>query len=76
MTKLRSLADKIYKSVDEADSYLDAIEDLEEILKSMPINIKEGITNTKVDITNEGIVVERNLSFNAGTELIESMVKA
>jgi hypothetical protein len=27
----------------------------------MPVNIKEGITNTKVDITKEGIVIEPNV---------------
>ncbi len=59
--KLRSFAERIYNVSENADSYLDAIEELEEVLKLFPINIKEGITNTKVDITKEGIVIEPNV---------------
>ena len=33
---------------------------IEATLKLIPINIKEGITNTKVDITKEGVVIEPN----------------
>ena len=59
--KLRSFAERIYNVSENADSYLDAIEELEEVLRLMPVNIKEGITNTKVDITKEGIVIEPNV---------------
>jgi hypothetical protein len=59
--KLRSFAEKIYKIVDECEDYYEGIEELEEVLKLFPINIKEGITNTKVDITKEGIIIEPNV---------------
>ena len=59
--KLRSFAEKIYKVVDECEDYYEGIEELEEVLKLFPINIKEGITNTKVDITKEGIIIEPNV---------------
>ena len=58
---LRSFAEKIYKIVDECEDYYEGIEELEEVLRLMPVNIKEGITNTKVDITKEGIVIEPNV---------------
>ena len=59
--KLRSFAERMYKVVDECEDYYEGIEELEEVLKLFPINIKEGITNTKVDITKEGIVIEPNV---------------
>lgn len=58
--RLRNFAEKVYQISENADSYLDAIEGLEEVLKLMPINIKGDVTNTKVSITNEGVVVEPN----------------
>jgi hypothetical protein len=59
--KLRSFVERIYKVVDECEDYYEGVEELEEVLKLMPVNIKEGITNTKVDITKEGIVIEPNV---------------
>lgn len=59
--KLRKFAEKIYHIVENADAYFDAVEDLEDALKLMPVNIKEGITDTRVSITDEGIVVEPNI---------------
>ena len=59
--KLRSFAERMYKVVDECEDYYEGIEELEEVLKLFPINIKEGVTNTKVDITKEGIVIEPNV---------------
>jgi hypothetical protein len=58
--KLRSFAEKIYNIVEECEDYYEGVETLEEFLRMMPVNIKEGITNTKVDITKEGIVIEPN----------------
>ena len=58
--KLRKFAERIYNISENSDSYLDAIEQLEDVLKLIPINIKEGITNTKVYITKEGVVIEPN----------------
>lgn len=58
--KLRKFAEKIYSVVDESDDFWTAVEGIEDILKLIPINIKEGITNTKVDITKEGLVIEPN----------------
>ena len=58
--KLRKFAEKIYSVVDESDDLWTAVEGIEDILKLIPINIKEGITNTKVDITKEGVVIEPN----------------
>ena len=59
--KLRSFAERIYKIVEECEDYYEGVEELEEVLRLMPVNIKEGITNTKVEITKEGIVVEPNV---------------
>ena len=59
--KLRSFAERIYKVVDETDDFYSGVEGIEDILKLMPVNIKEGVTNTKVDITKEGIVIEPNV---------------
>ncbi len=39
--KLRSFAEKIYKVVDETDDFYSGVEGIEDILKSMPVNIKE-----------------------------------
>ena len=58
--KLRKFAERIYKVVDETDDFYSGVEGIEATLKLMPINIKEGITNTKVDITKEGVVIEPN----------------
>lgn len=58
--KLRSFAERIYKVVDETDDFYSGVEGIEGILRLIPINIKEGITNTKVDITKEGLVIEPN----------------
>ena len=58
--KLRSFAERIYKVVDETDDFYSGVEGIEGILRLIPINIKEGITNTKVDITKEGVVIEPN----------------
>jgi len=58
--KLRSFAERIYKVVDETDDFYSGVEGIEDILKLIPIKIKEGITNTKVDITKEGVVIEPN----------------
>ena len=57
---MRNYLDKIVKTVENSDSYLDAIEELEEIITEMPIQIKKGIKNTKVTVTNSGVVVEPN----------------
>ena len=58
--KLRKFAERIYSVVDESDDFYTAVESIEDVLKLIPINIKEGITNTKVDITKEGVVIEPN----------------
>lgn len=58
--KLRSFAERIYKVVDETDDFYSGVEGIEGILRLIPINIKEGIINTKVDITKEGVVIEPN----------------
>tara|TARA_Y100000389_G_scaffold154035_1_gene154477 strand:+ start:748 stop:1014 length:267 start_codon:yes stop_codon:yes gene_type:complete len=58
--KLRSFAERIYKVVDETDDFYSGVEGIEGILRLIPINIKEGITNTKVDITKEGVVIGPN----------------
>ncbi len=58
--KLRSFAERIYKVVDETDDFYSGVEGIEGILRLIPINIKEGITNTKVDITKEGVVIGSN----------------
>ena len=60
--KLRSFAERIYKVVDETDDFYSGVEGIEDILKLMPVNIKEGVINTKVDITKEGIVIEPNVA--------------
>jgi hypothetical protein len=57
---MRNYLDKIVKTVENSDSYLDAIEELEEIITEMPIQIKKGIKNTKVTVTSNGVVVEPN----------------
>ena len=49
--KLRSFAERIYKVVDETDDFYSGVEGIEGILRLIPINIKEGITNTKVGNT-------------------------
>ena len=59
--KLRSFAERIYKIVEECEDYYEGVEELEEVLRLMPVNIKEGITNIKVEITKEGIVIEPNV---------------
>lgn len=59
--KLRSFAEKIYNIVEECEDYYEGVEALEEVLRMMPVNIKEGITNIKVEITKEGIVIEPNV---------------
>ena len=46
--------------VDETDDFYTAVDGIENILKLIPINIKEGITNTKVGVTKEGVVIEPN----------------
>ena len=58
--KLRSFAERIYKVVDETDDFYSGVEVIEGILRLIQINIKEGIINTKVDITKEGVVIEPN----------------
>jgi len=57
---MRNYLDKIVKTVENSDSYLDAIEELEEIITEMPIQIKKGIKNTKVTVTSNGVIVEPN----------------
>ena len=57
---MRNYLDKIVKTVENSDSYLDAIEELEVIITEMPIQIKKGIKNTKVTVTNNGVIVEPN----------------
>lgn len=57
---MRNYLDKIVKTVEMSDSYLDAIEELEEIITEMPIQIKKGIKNTKVTVTSNGVIVEPN----------------
>lgn len=41
--KLRKLAENIYRIVEEADTYLDAVEELEEFLNDTRINITEDV---------------------------------
>jgi hypothetical protein len=65
--KLRSFAERIYKVVDETDDFYSGVEGIEGILRLIPINIKEGITNTKVDITKEGVVIEPNTDVKSKT---------
>ena len=57
---MRNYLDKIVKTVENSDSYLDAIEELEVIITEMPIQIKKGIKNTKVTVTSNGVIVEPN----------------
>lgn len=57
---MRNYLDKIVKTVENSDSYLDAIEELEVIITEMPIQVKEGIKNTKVTVTSDGVIVEPN----------------
>jgi len=57
---MRNYLDKIVKTVENSDSYLDAIEELEVIITEMPIQIKKGIQNTKVTVTSNGVIVEPN----------------
>jgi len=57
---MRNYLDKIVKTVEMSDSYLDAIEELEVIITEMPIQIKKGIKNTKVTVTSNGVIVEPN----------------
>lgn len=65
--KLRSFAERIYKVVDETDDFYSGVEGIEGILRLIPINIKEGITNTKVDITKEGVVIGPNTDVKSKT---------
>ena len=59
--KLRLFAERLYSIVDESDDFYSAVEGIEDALKKlMPINIKKGITNTAVEVTNEGVVVKPN----------------
>ena len=57
-SKLRNFAEHLYKIVDECDDRYSAVEGVEDYLKQIPITIKEGIANTQVEVTKEGIVVE------------------
>lgn len=57
---MRNYLDKIVKTVENSDSYLDAIEELEVIITEIPIQIKKGIKNTKVTVTSNGVIVEPN----------------
>tara|TARA_Y100000389_G_scaffold138948_1_gene136695 strand:- start:3610 stop:3825 length:216 start_codon:yes stop_codon:yes gene_type:complete len=68
--KLRNFAEKIYQVSENADTYLDAIEELEEVLKLIPINIKEGVSNIKVDIRKEGLVIEPNTDLESKNPFI------
>lgn len=68
--KLRNFAEKVYQVSENADTHLDAIEELEEVLKLIPINIKESVTNIKVNITKEGVVIEPNTDVKSKTPFI------
>ena len=59
-SKLRNFAHRLYKIADDSSDQYSAVEDIEDALKLIPIKIKEGITNTKVAITKEGVVIEPN----------------
>ena len=67
---LRNFAEKVYQVSENADTHLDAIEELEEVLRLIPIIIKEGVTNTKVNITKEGVVIEPNTDVKSKTPFI------
>ena len=68
--KLRNFAEKVYQVSENADTHLDAIEELEEVLKLIPINIKEGVSNIKVDIRKEGVVIEPNTDLESKNPFI------
>jgi len=68
--KLRNFAEKVYQVSENAATHLDAIEELEEVLKLIPINIKESVTNIKVNITKEGVVIEPNTDIKSKTPFI------
>lgn len=56
---LRTLSEKIVDAVNAESSDLDGIESVEEILKNhLPIQIREGISNTHVEVTKDGVVVK------------------
>lgn len=68
--KLRKFVERIYSVVDESDDLYTAVEGVENILKLIPINIKEGVTNIKVHITKEGVVIEPNTDVKPKTPFI------
>ena len=58
---LRTVAEKIVDAVNGESSDLDGIESVEEILKGeLPIQIHEGIENTHVEVTSDGVIVKPN----------------
>lgn len=58
---LRTIAEKIVEAVNNESSDLDGIEAVEVILKGdLPIQIHEGIENTHVEVTSDGVIIKPN----------------
>jgi len=65
-SNIRTVAEKIVKAVNAESSDLDGIESVEEILQNeLPIQIHDGISNTHVEVTKDGIVVKENKDVKA-----------